>query len=369
MSETPSSNTPLIEPSPTDSATAKTTGRTPQQAPAAKHGKGTGIRHTLLMLLILGGIVAGGFILWRSLRETQQQLSASTESARQQLDTISRRTEQLEYQVGEALPGNIAALQNQQQALEETLGRLRNTVEGDSRAWVIEEIAALLEIANNRLRLEGDIASTLAALEAADRHLQRLKNPALFEVRRILADEINALRSVASPDITGIALTLGALIDNVDRLPLANGETPKEQTAAATGEKGWRGMLNDLWENLKSLVVIKRRGEADRPLLAPDERYFLRQNLRLTLESARIALLRRDSRTYQQSLRSAQQWITIYFDNGATASSLKELARFQQIDIAPSLPDISGSLNAMQSWLTQQRHKKTQAAAPGATQP
>ncbi len=113
-------------------------------------------------------------------------------------------------------------------------------------------------------------------------------------------------------------------------------------------------------------MVIKRRGEADRALLAPDERYFLTQNLRLNLESARIALLRHDRQSYQQALRSAREWIALYFDDTAPAveATLKELTRLQQIDIAPSLPDISGSLNALRSWLTRQKRQSDKATQP-----
>lgn len=348
MSEASSPNTSPMVPNPAASA-------------PAKHGAG----HRLVVLLVLAAAGASAYFLWHALQSTRQQVDADMASSRQQLEALARRTEQLEHQAGESLPGSIAALQTQQQSLEESIDKLRSETIGDA-SWVLEETAALLETANERLRLEGAVAPSLAALEAADRHLQKLRNPALFEVRRRLAEEINTLRSVANPDITGIALSLGTLIEGIDRLPLANGEITKDQAAApGISENGWRGVLHSLWEKLKGLVVIKHRGAADRPLLAPDERYFLRQNLRLELESARIALLRRDSRTYQQTLRSSQDWIGRYFDNEApgTANTLKELARLQQIDIAPILPDISGSSNALHTWLEQQRRQKSSATA------
>ena len=222
----------------------------------------------------------------------------------------------------------------------------------------------MLQIANDRLHLENEVGPSLAALEAADRHIQSLKNPGLLEVRRRLAEEISALRSTPNPDISGMALSLNALIQGIDHLPIASAALPSHPTATATDTgKGWRGFLHDLWEKLSSLVSIHHHGEADRPLLAPTERYFLRQNLRLNLETARIALLRRDEPTYKQSLSEAQDWINHYFDNDAapTAGALQELAHLQQTEIAPSLPDISGSLNALQQWLSDQQTHQNQA--------
>jgi uroporphyrin-III C-methyltransferase len=332
-----------------------------------KHDKDSGGGWLILfMLVVLAAIGAGGYFLWHTLQSTAQQLNADKEATRQQLDVLSRRTERLEQQVNNSsLADDIKHLQSQQQALEESIANLRSELTGDSRVWDVEEIATLLQIANDRLHLEKEVTPSLAALEAADRHLQALKNPALLEVRRLLAEEITALRATADPDIDGMALNLTALIQGIDRLPIASASLQQATSAAPVSEKGWRAVLDDLWEKLKSLVSIQHRGQADRPLLAPDERYFLRQNLRLNLEAARIALLRRDSQTYQQALRSAQEWITLYFDNSApaTAGALQELAHLQQTDIAPSLPDISGSLNALQAWLRgQESHKADHAA-------
>lgn len=337
--------------------------KTAQTRAAAEQRNGRGARYALFTMVVLAA-AASGYFVWHSLQKNQQQLGADAASVRLQLDALAHRTEQLEQQVGEALPGNIRTLQTQQQSLEDSLAQLRSEVAGGSRIWDLEEIATLLQIANDRLHLEKEVAPSLAALEAADQHLRDLKNPALLEVRRLLAEEITALRSTANPDIAGTALTLGALIQGIDRLPIANtsfAEQPKSDTGT---EQGWRGVLHDLWEKIKSLVVIQRHGGVDRPLLAPDERYFLRQNLRLNLEAARIALLRRDSQTYRQTLRSAAEWIALYFDNDApaTAGALQELTSLLQIDIAPSLPDISGSLNALQTLLDRQRQQKTSNA-------
>lgn len=361
MSTTPTPGKPAMTMDTANAAGDMSSGDTPRPR------RNGGTRYALWSLVILAVVAAGGYYLWRQLQVTRQEVSTGDQVIQQKLDDLAGRVvrlEQLAQQVA-AQQGNIDSLQSQQQSLEKMMGMLRNEAAGGARTWDVEEVAVLLQIANDRLRLEYDVAPSLAALESADSHLRQLKNPALLEVRRLLAEEINALRAIANPDIPGMALSLGAIIDGIDRLPLASGE-PAREPAAADTETGWRGVFRDLFEKLKSLVVIKRRGENDLPLLAPDERYFLRQNLRLSLEAARVALLRRDDPAYHSSLRDAQQWISRYFDNEApaAANALKELSRLRQTDIAPNLPDISGSLNALQSWLSRQSRWKAKVSEP-----
>ena len=341
-----------------------------QAGHSRKQHSGGGVWRTLFAILVLAAIGAGGYFLWHTIQSMAQQLSADQETTRQQLEALQQRTDQLEQHVDTSLTEDIKALQGQQQALEDSMATLRSELTGDARVWDVEEVATLLQIANDRLHLEKEVAPSLAALQAADRHLQVLNNPALLEVRRLLAEEITALRGTAHPDIDGMAFSLNALIQGIDRLPIASAALQSASSPATAPRSGWRGVLQDLWEKLRSLVSIQHHGQADRPLLSPDQRYFLRQNLRLNLEAARIALLRRDSHTYQQTLRSAQEWITQYFDNDApaTAGALQELSHLQQTDIAPNLPDISGSLNALQTWLNGQKAHQASHAS-GATQP
>jgi len=373
MSESspPKSTAATKQPAP-DKAGARPKADPPQPRPAGrKQGKGGRVWLTLFTLVVLAVIGAGGYYFWYTLQVTRQQLSSDQATLSQQLEALGHRTDQLDQQVTTSLADDIQALKTQQQSLEDSIADLRSQQTGDTRIWDIEEIATLLQLANDRLHLENEVAPSLAALQAVDRHLQALKNPALLEVRRQLAEEITALRTTPDPDISGMALSLDALIKGIDHLPIASAALQQRPSGSATAtEKGWRGIVHDLWLKLKSLVSIRHQGQADRPLLAPDQRYFLRQNLRLNLEAARIALLRRDSQTYRQTLQSAQEWIARYFDNDAapTAGALQELAHLQQTDIAPALPDISGSLNALQSWLADQQTRR-EVQPSGTAQP
>jgi len=378
------SSTPHVSPDKPKTDTPKVdTSQEKQQSQDDKQNKGGGIWLTLLILILIGGGGGGGYFLWQNMQASQQRLNAESDTLRQQVQTLTDRTKQLEaqagqlqqqasvtsqleQQVGTTLPGNISSLQERQQSLEEAFGKLRSEV-GDARTWTIEEIAALLQIANDRLRLEGNVAASLAALQSADQHLQDLNDPSLVDIRRLIAEEITSLQTATNPDITGMALSLDALSKKIDDLPVATGEIQQETTSApAAKQEGWRGVLHDMWEKVKSLVVIKRRSDAEQPLLSPDERYFLRQNLRLTLASARLALLQRNTKLYQSSLDNAQAWVSRYFDKEASTTTgvTNELGRLRGIDINPALPDISASLNSLQSWLKQHRQQAATEASP-----
>jgi len=151
----------------------------------------------------------------------------------------------------------------------------------------------------------------------------------------------------------------------VDQLSLAGhsessakqrGETTATLTQESTRE-GWLGGLDTAWQALKKLVVIRERADNDaaNPLLTPDQRALIYQNLRLKLESARLSLVQGDVNTYRQSLDIAGDWLLKYFDNNAKRSALKQtIDELKRIEIKTEFPDISGSLDALRQWQYQQ---------------
>lgn len=327
---------------------------------AAPPKKRTFTVSTIVAIIALVWLSAGLYLLWHELSKTEAQLTAQTATAQQEIAKLSERVEKAENQLGNVVTGDLEELHTQQQSIEELLDSLRDRVERNPQSWTIAETAYLLRIANDRLRLDGDIATTLVALEAADQRLQSLEDPSLFEVRRSLSQEIEALRALPAPDITGLALHLGALNDSVERLPFPNAPgTLVAPDVEPSPEQGWRKALHDVWQELRKLVVIKRKDQADQLLLTPDDRQLLQQNLRLSLEAAQVALIRRDDKVFHDQLRRAQEWIERYFDRGAapTQNALQTLAQLQTANIAPPLPNISASLTALEDWQIQRRNK------------
>lgn len=327
----------------------------------------------IIIVLLVAWTGAGGYLIWNEqkalkaqLTDQDNRLAAQAEATRQETARLAEQLERAESQLSNVITSDLEELQTQQQTIEALLDTLRDKVERNAQSWATTEVVYLLRLANDRLHLDGDLLTTLAALESADQRLQDFDDSSLFEVRRLLTGEITALRAIPKPDITGIALKLGALSDGVEHLPFPHSPGTSTAAPSAGAGEGWRGVMHDLWQALRQLVVIKHKDQAEQALLNPDERYFLQQNLRLSLESARTAALRHNTTLFHDNLRRARDWIALYYDRDAapTQTALNELTRMQEITLSPALPDISGSLRALQAWQLQRRGKTSGRAAP-----
>jgi uroporphyrin-3 C-methyltransferase len=219
-------------------------------------------------------------------------------------------------------------------------------------AWQVAEIEYLLRLANHELQLGGRIDTALAALAAADGRLAALGEPRFVPVREAIAREKDSLRAVVQPDRTGKALALSSLIARVDALALAYGIPERQRVDADTpiGEAGvWERLRSRTTGIFRELVTVRHEDMPVRPLLAPEQEYFLRLNLKLKLESARLALLEDDPVVWRAALREARDWLDRWFDVDETAvsSAADELERLAATEIRPQRPDISRSLELL----------------------
>jgi uroporphyrin-3 C-methyltransferase len=215
------------------------------------------------------------------------------------------------------------------------------------RDWQLAEIRYLLRMANHRLLLERDAPGAAALLRAADQVLVGLGDFGLHDVRARVAEEILALESLPAVDAEGLFLQLEAIKRDLDQLPL---RLPELQPAPSAAEPptGW---LDALWGEVTRLVRFRQFDGAVRPLLAPEEAVYLELNLRLMLERAQLAGLRREQPIYDQSIAVAVDWIERYLDVSTpqVARVLEGLRALQGVSLAAPLPDISGSLAALEA--------------------
>jgi uroporphyrin-3 C-methyltransferase len=108
-------------------------------------------------------------------------------------------------------------------------------------------------------------------------------------------------------------------------------------------------LLDDLWSGFKDTVRIRVHDQPIQAMIAPQQHFFLYENLKLRLEIARLGLARHDPRLFRDNLATASDWLRRYFDpnDAAVAAMKQEVDALGDIDIAPELPDISGSLRAL----------------------
>jgi len=328
-------------------------------------------------LVLLAVIVAA---LWLDTRgrigTTQEELARrlhdiETESreARSAARQAQEGLREAQVKVG-TLEAKLAESQNQQLALEALYQELaRNRDE-----WQLAEIEQVLAIAQQQLQLSGNVRAALLALQLAEGRLSRADRPQFLPVRRALARDIERLRSLPVLDVPGLSLALDRLVAQVDALPLAFDERTEraERSASAKGagpgaaatapEAGYLERLGgEVWRELRQLVVVRRIDTPEAPLLLPPQAYFLRENLKLRLLNARLALLTRDEAGYREDLRTAQGWIQRYFDarsKGAQAA-LAQLKQLSSASVSFEPPSIADSLEAVRGFKARGERSKS----------
>lgn len=259
------------------------------------------------------------------------------------------------------LEGKVAESQNQQVALEALYQELsRNRDEA-----ALAEVEQMLLIATQQLQLAGNVNAALIAMQNADARLQRIDRPQLSPLRKILAKDMDRLKAVPYVDMVGISLRLDGLAAAVATLPLAMEVRPPEIKPAPgqrpAGESVWLKFARDTWEDMKQLVRIQEMDKPDVALLSPSQAYFLRENLKLRLLSARHALLARDEASFKADLKASIDLINRYYDGKAkpVVNALQALRQLHENEIGVQFPGISASLDAVRNYrVTRDRGSK-----------
>lgn len=329
-----------------------------------------------LALLALFGLLATGWFAWRveqrfeatraelarRLADTDARLGETLASARGNRETLDA----LQAKVG-VLEAQLAEMQSERIALAAIYQELSKS--RDDR--LLAEIEQQVSIAAQQLQLAGNVEAALIALSGAEARLAQSAQPQFLPLRKLISRDIERLKALPTADITGIALKLDGLIDAVPSLPLAferrpapaakagraaAGSASASAPAAPAVAPGWQGMLSawlgDVWHELRQLVRIERIDTPDPGLLAPREVFFLRENLRLRLLSARLALLARDGRGFQGDLRQAVAWLEQYFDTRAPAvkDALATLHGLIKLDVMRAPAELNETLAALRNF-------------------
>ncbi len=232
-------------------------------------------------------------------------------------------------------------------ALTEALNQITLAAPPSEREWKLAEVEYLLRVANHRLLMEQDVATALGLLQAADGILEALDDLVLHPVRAALADEMLALSRSEGADVQGLYLRLDALKRQLETLALAKPQYRLAEPEEAPSEPS--GVLDAVAAEFRQLVRFRRIDTPAKPLLAPEEAVYLELNLRLMLEQAQLAALKRDQVVFDSSLGSALEWARNYLDldDPDVQDTLEALADLRQVQLDVPLPDLSASLNAL----------------------
>ncbi|HQS99410.1 MAG: heme biosynthesis operon protein HemX [Hydrogenophilales bacterium 16-64-46] len=279
--------------------------------------------------------------LGRKLAESGQQASETRLLAKNADDMMRQISERVGH-----IEGQMATSQQQQLALE---ALYKDLAQGRDE-WTLAEIEQVLLTAAQQLQLAGNVKAAIIALEGADTRLQRLNKPQFTALRRAIATDLANLRAAPSLDEVGASARIEALVARHASWPLASAQgseatpAPRAVSAASLGQ--------ELWDELKRLVQIRRVEGNEAVLLPPDQAYFLRENLRLRLLSARLALMAQDEAAFHADLKAASDTLARYFNtrDAGVAAATKEIRRLASLKIAIKLPGIDASLAALDAY-------------------
>jgi uroporphyrin-III C-methyltransferase len=269
---------------------------------------------------------------------------------------------------------DFAAAQSQQVALESMYQELSRT--RDER--VLAEVEQSITIAAQQLQLAGNVEAALIALNGADARLARTTQPQFLPLRKLIARDIANLTAMPVADISGMAVKIESIVAQVDSLPMAFEQRPKTDNAppakaakktdnnrdgtktstkVATSDKvpepaWWQTWLNDIWSETRPLIRVERIDHADPGLLPPTQAYFLRENIKLRLVNARLALLARDGRSFREDARQVAEWFDRYFDTQSPSVqlSITTMKGFATLDIVQQAPSLNETLTAVRSF-------------------
>ena len=298
---------------------------------------------------------------------TLQKDNASNAETAQTVREIQETAKELQVKVG-VLENRQTEAQSQQAALEQ----MYQDISKNRDEWALSEIEQVLSTASQQLQLAGNVQGALIALQNADRSLSRSDKPQFITIRRAIARDIEKLKALPSVDQPGIALRLDNVISQIDTLPLLSDEKPAEPiapsrvnppgaaAAAAPADRTlgrrmletWRNWSHEMWDDIRQLIRVRTVDNPDALMLSPSESYFVRENLKLRLLNARLALLSRNEGTFRDDLNSAQQMLVKYFDTKARSTQAAQalLRQVQANNVTIDVPDLSESLNAVRNY-------------------
>ena len=306
--------------------------------------------------------------------ENRQLRSAQEASEAQLLSQLAR----LNNQLGDLSADNgddeqlIARLQNE---LSSQLSGLNQSVDSVQRQmrqqqnraeqWVYAEAEYMLRLADQKLKLEADVNSAIGLLSSVDAMLRdiesrQLENPAVSILRSSIADDIRGLNAVVPVDLAGTYLRVARLADAVEQLSLVTSLRDAYQEQL---QRNWQststapsGFIDSGLALLGSIFVWREWDEAPGEMLPPQEEYFVKQNLRLLMEQAQLALLMQQELLFRESLGRGKDWLSKYQLNETEQGRimLMEIDQLMLLRLHTQVPDISMSLRLLSQLSTGQ---------------
>lgn len=309
-----------------------------------------GLFFTFVGIIILASLLTYGYFKAMHNKVLLSHLASNTE---QQLANLENRLNQFKTEQ--------AHLQQSFDSVRETTSnqaQLSGEHESSLAMLHVREAYFLVNLANDYLQLLHDQTTAKTLLLAAANKIQNMPETSVNGLREAITRDLTALNNSSSNEISTLYLSLSALHDKLDALPLL--KMPLQPTATTEVEtypaslSWWQRASHYLIEGLQKIVIV-RRDDVALPLIVPQEKMFLYQNLHAQLEGVMWATLHHQNKIYQTNLMMMMSWIKRYFDTNAslTQDMLGQLALLQKENIEPSLLNLSPTLTMFDQYFAE----------------
>ena len=311
---------------------------------------------TAVLLLLIGLAVVGGGGYWylnqkliiiNDLSATSQQLQQALADVKAtQNNNQSRITSDVETIANQVTEYQQAVAQLQQNAdlrqqqIDNLYNELNESQQRRPSDWLLAEADYLTRMAGRKLWLEQDFSTSIMLLKDADDRLRQLADPALLNIRALLADDIQTLQQTNPLDRAALALQVSALINKISQLPINQFTPPADTTPTAEVTESiadWQQNLAALWHDLVDDFISVKNIEAPiEPILSAQQQGLIQEQLKYQLMLVQMAIMNAEVTLYQQSLTSAETIIEQHFqaDTYSVKGFIQQLERLQTTDIS-----------------------------------
>jgi uroporphyrin-3 C-methyltransferase len=337
----------------------------------------------LLLLLMLAGFAGQWWYSQREIRGLREEVARRLQSGDTSNNEIRGVVKALQEDTREvqAKVSVLDSKQTESQSEQLALEQLYQDLSKNRDEWALSEVEGVLSTASQQLQLGGNVQGALIALQNADKSLSRSDKPQFIAIRRAIARDLDRLKALPTVDVPGIALRLDSVIGQIDGMPLLADEKPvvsvtppkkplrvmpkmkAGDSATATADSArsdwmmrvqdaWQSLSAELWTDVQQLVRVRSVETPDALLLSPTQAYYARENLKLRLLNARLALLSHNEEAFRSDLLASQDTISKYFDTRARQTQVAQalIKQVQGSNLSIEMPTLSDSINAVRNY-------------------
>ena len=358
----------------TDAVEIQTEDRVPVAPRTQTVVKKSGTGLSLLAILIALGVGGAGYYFGQQQVDEFQQKLTALEAQINNKTVVSAPAQEVKFDTTQ-----LAQLESANKATQDKIAQVEELINAKSHElvglqsqinkvsaqanaqqptdWLFSEADFLLNNALRKLVLDNDVDTAVSLLKLADETLAKVNNSQSAAIRSAINQDLKQLLSVTGVDQNAVMQKLSQLANTVDELPVLDVNFGDDQNATKLSDS-----LSDWAENaeksatsfLNHFIRISPKHGADRKeLLAPNQDIYLRENIRLRLQLAIMAVPRQQNELYKQSLEAVASWIRSYFDTNAevTQSFLKSVDELSEVSIYVDVPSQLQSLSMLDKYL------------------